>query len=85
LNGEGDTDPVPVYVVITREIWSKVGDLANQTRHHIAHTHTHTRSHTNALEHKHTYIELLMGIIMFLPGPIDILIDEVLGYKRLLN
>lgn len=38
-----------------------------------------------AHESKHTHIELLMGIIMFLPCPIDILIDEVLGYKRLLN
>lgn len=31
----------------------------------------------------HTYIELLMGIIMFLPCPIGILIDKVFGYKRL--
>lgn len=32
-----------------------------------------------------TYVELLMGIIMFLPCPIGILIDKLFGYKRLLR
>ncbi len=56
LNGERDTDLVPTYVVITREIY-KVGDLPNQTRHHIAHrrTHMHTRTHTSASTHTLNY------------------------------
>lgn len=50
----GDTDPVPLYVVITGEIKSKVGDLPSQTRHHI--THRHTYAHMNAHKCKHTHI-----------------------------